>query len=129
MYRAASHGGLCPCPSSHGGTARPAGPRFQLQPTLPSHKKVGTELSLSNEISPPCSMGASSLCHSQVSMNFLQPSPEPLQCWGMLADPQGQAEAAASGLELSKSQQPAEGGLHLQLNWSFQRRDRESQTQ
>lgn len=75
----------------------PAGPRLQLQPILPSHKKIGTKLCLSNKASPPRSMRTNSLCHSQGNMNFLKPSPEPLLCWGMLADPQGQAEAAVQG--------------------------------
>lgn len=92
-----ANGGLCLCPSSHGGPAKPVVLLFSCSPSPRSHKKAGTKVRLSNEASLPCSMGTNFLCHSQGNMNFLQPSPVPQLCWGMLADPQGQAEAATQG--------------------------------
>lgn len=91
-----ANGGLCLCPSSHGEPARPAVLVFSCNPLHPA-TRLGTKVRLSNKASLPCSMGTNFLCHSQGSMNFLQPSPEPQLCWGMLADPQGQREAAAQG--------------------------------
>ena len=59
-------------------------------------------------------------------MNFLQPSPGPLLCWGRLAGSQGPGGGGCSGLELPRAQYPVEGSSHLQQDWSFQRRDGEA---
>lgn len=49
----------------------------QLQPTQPSCKSSASPAKLRHPASLP---GTSSLCLSGKSMNFLQPSPEPLPC-------------------------------------------------